>query len=56
HLCCLLVIFLESALDTWVHFCGKFTAGGVIDKSSTAQREMAYMKTTNNNNEGALGT
>ncbi|KAG1848993.1 hypothetical protein F4604DRAFT_1687533 [Suillus subluteus] len=33
-----------------------FTAGGVIDKSSTAQQEMAYMKTTNDDNEGALGT
>ncbi|KAG1818074.1 uncharacterized protein BJ212DRAFT_1298923 [Suillus subaureus] len=56
HLHCLLVTFLEGALDTWVCFCGEFTAGGVIDKSSTAQREMAYMKTTNDNNKGALGT
>ncbi|KIK35064.1 hypothetical protein CY34DRAFT_26709 [Suillus luteus UH-Slu-Lm8-n1] len=56
HLRRLLVTFLEGALDTWVRFCGEFTAGGVIDKSSAAQREMAYMKTTNNDNEGALGT
>ncbi|KAG2122911.1 hypothetical protein DEU56DRAFT_760188 [Suillus clintonianus] len=47
---------LDGALDTWVRFCGEFTAGGVIDKSSAAQREMAYMKTTNDDNEGALGT
>jgi hypothetical protein len=52
----LLVAFFEGALDTWVRFCAEFTPGGVIDKSSTAQREVAYMKTTNDDNEGALGT
>ncbi|KAG2063204.1 hypothetical protein BDR04DRAFT_1038877, partial [Suillus decipiens] len=56
HLRHLLVAFLEGALDTWIRFCAEFTAGGVIDKSSTAQREIAYMKTTNDDNEGALGT
>ncbi|KAJ8579906.1 hypothetical protein M405DRAFT_695455, partial [Rhizopogon salebrosus TDB-379] len=56
HLRHLLVAFFEGALGTWVRFCAEFTVGGAIDKSSTTQREMAYMKTTNDDNEGALGT
>ncbi|KAG2738469.1 hypothetical protein P692DRAFT_20668866, partial [Suillus brevipes Sb2] len=52
----LLVAFFQGALDTWIQFSAEFAAGGAIDKSSPSQRQMAHMKTTNDDNEGALGT
>ncbi|KAG2133325.1 hypothetical protein DEU56DRAFT_739092 [Suillus clintonianus] len=52
----LLVAFFQGALDTWIRFSAEFAAGGAIDKSSPSQRQMAHMKTTNDDNEGALGT
>jgi hypothetical protein len=52
----LLVAFFQGALDMWIRFSAEFAAGGAIDKSSSSQRQMAHMKTTNNDNEGALGT
>jgi hypothetical protein len=56
HLQQLLIKFLEGALDTLLHFCAEFAPNGIITKSTAPQRELAHMETTNNANEGALGT
>ncbi|KAG1802799.1 uncharacterized protein HD556DRAFT_1227920, partial [Suillus plorans] len=52
----LLVTFFQGALDMWIQFSAEFAAGGAIDKSSPSQRQTAHIKTTNDDNEGALGT
>lgn len=56
HLQNLLKEFLEGALDTWIRFCSEFAPGGTIDLATPAQKKLAHMKTTNDDNEGALGT
>ena len=56
HLRQLLVQFLQGAQETWVRFTGEFSPGGSIDKSTALQRRDAFMNTTNDCNEGALGT
>ncbi|KAJ8580301.1 hypothetical protein M405DRAFT_869578 [Rhizopogon salebrosus TDB-379] len=56
HLRKLLVAFLEGALQTLLRFCGEFAEDGMIAKSTVEQQELAHMETTNNANEGALGT
>ncbi|KAG1797359.1 uncharacterized protein HD556DRAFT_1233474, partial [Suillus plorans] len=52
----LAVAFLQGAHNTWVRFCAEFIAGGTIDRSTDVQWQTTYMKTTNDDNEGALGT
>ena len=56
HIHQLLASFLEGALETWICFSREFTSGGKIDRATASQRQSAFMKTTNNDNEGALGT
>ncbi|KAH7922726.1 hypothetical protein BV22DRAFT_1016713 [Leucogyrophana mollusca] len=56
HVSRLLVAFFEGALATWERFCAEFAPGGVIANSTPSQRQLAHMKTTNDDNEGALGT
>lgn len=45
----------EGALETWVHFSAEFVEGGVISGTTTSERRVAWMETTNDLNEGALG-
>jgi hypothetical protein len=56
HLCSLFVAFLEGALETLIRFCREFAANGVIAHTSPETRKLARMNTTNDANEGALGT
>ncbi|KAH7918783.1 hypothetical protein BV22DRAFT_1051507 [Leucogyrophana mollusca] len=56
HIQGLLVEFFQGAKDTWERFSSEFAAGGAIDQATNAQREQVWMKTTNNDNEGTLGT
>lgn len=56
HLRQLLVAFLEGAMETWIRFSSEFASGAKIDTATTTQRQSAFMKTTNDDNEGALGT
>ncbi|KAG2145926.1 hypothetical protein DEU56DRAFT_870202 [Suillus clintonianus] len=56
HLRQLLIKFLEGALKTLLRFCAKFAPDSIIAKSTAPQRELARMETTNDANEGALGT
>ncbi len=51
----LLCTFLEGALETWERLSQEYQEGDIIDKSTAEQRRLAYMKTTNDANEGMLG-
>ncbi|RDX46785.1 hypothetical protein OH76DRAFT_1442708 [Lentinus brumalis] len=55
HLRGALVAFLEGALETWERFTVDFAPDGVFAKLSPALRERAWMPSTNDANEGALG-
>ncbi|KAF8880977.1 hypothetical protein BD779DRAFT_1445829 [Infundibulicybe gibba] len=51
-----LVAFLEGALETWERFSTEFSEDGEIANTSDIQRHRAWMPTTNDHNEGALGS
>lgn len=55
HLRCAMISFLEGALETWRRFSAEFDNGGDIALASAEQRQRAWMPTTNDHNEGALG-
>lgn len=55
HLQHLAVAFFEGALTTWIRFSAEFAPGGLIDQATAEQRELAWMPSTNDTNEGALG-
>ncbi|KII87531.1 hypothetical protein PLICRDRAFT_80884, partial [Plicaturopsis crispa FD-325 SS-3] len=55
HLLPLLVCFLKDSLVTWEHFTSEFATGGDIDITSAEECATAFMPTTNDVNEGALG-
>ncbi|KAF8151569.1 hypothetical protein B0H34DRAFT_618738, partial [Crassisporium funariophilum] len=55
HLEGALIAFFEGALEGWMRFSTEYEAGGDIALASTDERERAYMKSTNDDNEGALG-
>ncbi|KAI0352435.1 hypothetical protein OH77DRAFT_1460105 [Trametes cingulata] len=56
HLEPLLVEFFSGALDTWRDFTTEFVSGGLIDTLTSSERRRAWMRTTNDDNEGALGS
>ncbi|KAF9233214.1 hypothetical protein BU15DRAFT_54211 [Melanogaster broomeanus] len=56
HIRPLFAAYLEGALETVERFSAEFAPGGAIAKSTGEQRKMARMNTTNDVNEGALGT
>lgn len=49
------VAFFEGSLSTWVRFTSEFAPGGLIDTATADELAMAWMPTTNDANEGALG-
>ena len=56
HLKELISAFFEGALTTWHRFTAEFTPGGLIDMSSIDEKDGAWMPSTNDVNEGALGS
>lgn len=52
----LLVAFFEGALATWIRFSAEFAPGGLIDTATADERLEAWMPSTNDANEGALGS
>ena len=50
-----LVAFFTSALATCKHFTPEFAADGIVTTATAAERARAWMPTTNDVNEGALG-
>ncbi|EPQ53476.1 hypothetical protein GLOTRDRAFT_130812 [Gloeophyllum trabeum ATCC 11539] len=51
-----LVAFFSGALETWKRFSMEFKDGGKISQLSPAQRQASFMHTTNDANEGSLGS
>ena len=56
HLKELISAFFEGALTTWHRFTAEFTPGRLIDMSSIDEKDKAWMPSTNDANEGALGS
>jgi len=54
HLHGAMVAFFEGALETWLHFTIEYQPDGPIASASVAERHQAYMRSTNDNNEGGL--
>ncbi|OCB86613.1 hypothetical protein A7U60_g6291 [Sanghuangporus baumii] len=48
--------FLKGALDTWKRFSSEFEDGGTIAALTEAEKDLAWMPSTNDVNEGALGS
>jgi hypothetical protein len=55
HLRSMLVAFFTGALHTWIRFSAEFAPGGLIDEATIDERQSAWMPSTNDANEGALG-
>jgi hypothetical protein len=55
HLQAITMAFFRSALTTWIRFSAEFAPGGLIDECSAAKKQLAWMPSTNDMNEGALG-
>jgi hypothetical protein len=49
-----IVAFFEGALEVWGRFTAEFKSGGLIARASAEQRKRAWMRCTNDDNEGAL--
>ncbi|KAF8801495.1 hypothetical protein BYT27DRAFT_7235736 [Phlegmacium glaucopus] len=56
HLKPALVAFCTGALVTWKCFTSEFAPGGLIDEATQEERDLAWMPSTNDINEGALGS
>lgn len=56
HLTQIFKAMLEGALDGWINFTAEYAAGGIIDGSTSEERDEAYLPPTNDANEGALGS
>ena len=52
----LFIAFFSGAAATWEQFTSEFAPGGLIDKATVEEKELAWMPTTNDENEGALGS
>jgi hypothetical protein len=55
HLRGALVAFLEGAVETWERFSSEYEPGSESANASELQRQNAWVPTTNDHNEGALG-
>lgn len=55
HLKPALVAFFKGALESWKRFTSEYSPGGLIDEATQEERDLAWMPTTNDVNEGALG-
>jgi len=56
HFLELLIAFLRGAAGTWERFTSEFAPGGLIDKATTEEKDLAWLPATNDENEGALGS
>jgi hypothetical protein len=55
HLKGALVAFFKGALETWDHFTSEFASDGNIANMTNSKHHQAWMKLTNDDNEGGLG-
>ena len=56
HLKPLLVRFFQGAAKGWKRFTSEFAPGGLIDEATLEEKDLAWLPTTNDVNEGALGS
>ena len=56
HLKAMFIAFVRGALQTFQQFTSKFDDGGMIADLTEEEAELAFMPTTNDANEGMLGT
>jgi hypothetical protein len=56
HLKPALVAFFKGALSTWKRFTAEFDDKGQIHNATASEKKMAYRPSTNDHNEGALGS
>jgi len=56
HLRKMLIEFCCGALNKWANFTSEFVSDGTIAPLTPAERKDAFMPTTNDANEGMLGT
>ncbi|KAF7301139.1 hypothetical protein MIND_00678300 [Mycena indigotica] len=56
HLRAITIAFFRGALATWTRFSAEFAPGGPIDDLSEEEKRLAWMATTNDVNEGLLGS
>jgi hypothetical protein len=56
HIKPVVTTFFRGALETWERFTSEFCDGGDISKLTEAEQTVAFMPSTNDINEGALGT
>jgi hypothetical protein len=54
HIKPLTLAFFRGALTTWIRFSAEFAPGGIIDLLTATERELAWMPSTNDANEGCL--
>ncbi|THU89149.1 hypothetical protein K435DRAFT_802981 [Dendrothele bispora CBS 962.96] len=47
--------FFRGSLPTWKRFSSEFAPSGLIDEASADEKQLAWMPSTNNANEGRLG-
>jgi hypothetical protein len=55
HIKPITLAFFRGALTTWTRFSVEFVPGGIIDACTATEKELAWMPSTNDANEGALG-
>ncbi|KJA18866.1 hypothetical protein HYPSUDRAFT_69639 [Hypholoma sublateritium FD-334 SS-4] len=51
----LLLAFFEGAAETWERFTSEFLPGGLIDEAGSADKDLAWLPSVNDENEGSLG-
>ncbi|KAK0222981.1 hypothetical protein EDD85DRAFT_959867 [Armillaria nabsnona] len=55
HLTACFVPFLKGAQETWERFTSEFVPDGMIAQATAEEKQLAFMPSTNDANEGALG-
>ena len=50
-----LIAFFKGALETWKCFTSEYSPGGLIDEATQEEKDLAWMPTTSDVNEVALG-
>nr|GAT43094.1 predicted protein [Mycena chlorophos] len=56
HLKAITLAFFRGALATWTRFSAEFAPGGPVEDLTAAEKLSAWMPTTNDANEGLLGS
>ncbi|KAF8206026.1 hypothetical protein K438DRAFT_1905210 [Mycena galopus ATCC 62051] len=55
HVKAITLAFFRGSLTTWIRFSSEFAPGGLIDECSAREKQLVWMPSKNDANEGALG-